>query len=452
MLGRLGREISAHPLRSAIAGGLALVCLGLILTTTLPMALARRVPGLALRLDANNSVALVTQALNLRDEMLSLLPPVQLVDQKPVKDDRDLGLDARTERSERIKQIKFDMADLAKRAIAADPLDATAYRLMAETSSDRDETRRLMTEAFARSRHETAAAFWLLNAAYERHDPVDIADKADVLLKTRRQLDAYTLSYFYTLIGSEEGRAQVVKALVAEPRWRSRFFLNARLNLSSPDDMLKLFLALKAAGSPASGEEVTPFLENSLAQDGDIVGIYNTWLQLLPEDALGDLRPVNNIDFSSDPNGTPFDWRFPKRTNVSLTLSKDPDGGDQRILGVHFPIGRIVFGGVEQVVFLRPGSYRFTAQFSGNLASKRGMRWTVACYGNPDRIGASDQLLGQQRGWQVFIFDFTVPDDGSCGAQNLRLVHDSRSPSEEYATGDVNFRKLNITRLADPAD
>lgn len=454
VLMRLVRQVVAvmaeRPITAVVCACLAVVLATVVTTTTLPIAVAERNPKMALRLGGDNAVALVTLASRRHDEMMALLPPVGLDSNgKPVKDTRDIALEARTERAEEIKRLKVEIGDLAARAIAVDPLSATAYRLAGESKSDPDEIRRLMTEAYARSRHESPAVFWLLNAAYERSDYPDVVDKADALLRTRPELRRFTLSYLYSLMASPEGRDVLVKALAADPPWRTFFFKGADIGSAGSDDMLAVLQALKALGKPASNEEITPYLDARLFQMQDVDGVYNAYLQLLPEKDLAELRPVNNLNFATDPNGTPFDWRFPKRTNVTLTLNREAPGDEDRALVVHFPIGRIVFPGIEQVVFLHPGNYRLEGQQYGHFSAKRGMRWTVQCFGNPERLAASDQLMGQMRSWQVFAFDFTIPEDGSCNVQSLKLVHDSRSPSEEYATGDIGFRRLTLTRLPD---
>jgi hypothetical protein len=65
------------------------------------------------------------------------------------------------------------------------------------------------------------------------------------------------------------------------------------------------------------------------------------------------------------------------------------------------------------------------------------------CFAGP-AAGTSDQLYGAPRDWREFSFDVTIPDDGSCDAQRLRLFHDARSASERFASGEILFRSLRI--------
>lgn len=62
--------------------------------------------------------------------------------------------------------------------------------------------------------------------------------------------------------------------------------------------------------------------------------------------------------------------------------------------------------------------------------------------------GQSDQLMGTARGWQEFSFDVTIADDGGCDAQRLRLIHDARSASEQFASGEIQFESLRVEPVA----
>ena len=56
-------------------------------------------------------------------------------------------------------------------------------------------------------------------------------------------------------------------------------------------------------------------------------------------------------------------------------------------------------------------------------------------------------LLGQSQQWRVFSFDTEVPHLSECPGEILRLVHNSRSASEELLSGEVWFSDLRLTRV-----
>ncbi len=56
-------------------------------------------------------------------------------------------------------------------------------------------------------------------------------------------------------------------------------------------------------------------------------------------------------------------------------------------------------------------------------------------------------LLGQSMRWRVFSFDAEVPQLDECSGEIVRLIHDSRSASEELLSGEVWFSDLRLKRV-----
>lgn len=142
--------------------------------------------------------------------------------------------------------------------------------------------------------------------------------------------------------------------------------------------------------------------------------------------------------------GPQAEFRLTGLRSVNVLVDFQPHAGAQeRMLKVRFGVGQVTFGGLSQVTFLSPGVYRLSGLEKGNMAAKRGLRWQMTCFAGPV-AGTSNQLYGAPRDWREFSFDFTIPDDGRCDAQRLRLFHDARSASERFASGEILFRSLRI--------
>lgn len=477
-LRNLRLAVAAHPWRAAALGVLGLLLVGFIATSSLPMALAESYPRLALMLYPDHPQALMTLARDEQRALAAALPAPPAQADAPSGTDAAAPADATAETSsdaaaeapaaatgeaitepltppaaspEELAARRAAIRDLASRTLAQAPLAADAYRLLGDTSEDLEITRQAMTEAVARSRRETVAAFWLLHQAYEGGDPDGVVRMANVLLRTRPELNRFTLSYLNSLVLTPEGRDALAAALVAQPSWRLRFLGNLGQQLAASDAPLTLFQQLKAAGSPPTEEELVPFLRARMAADKSAGAAYNIWLQLLSAEDLAKVRPVNNIDFAAAPSTLPFNWSVPRSRNAFVDFLPRGEANAGRTLRVRFGIGRVGFNGVSQVTFLAPGTYRFTGMQKGSMSAKRGMRWQVQCYSSSQMAGQSDQLMGTPRGWQEFAFDVTIPDDGGCDAQRLRLIHDARSASEQFASGEIQFESLRIEPVADAA-
>ncbi|MGE0765706.1 MAG: hypothetical protein AB7L90_04525 [Hyphomicrobiaceae bacterium] len=340
--------------------------------------------------------------------------------------------------SENIAELRAGIRDLARRVIAQDPLNATAYRLLGETTDDSKASRDALIEAVARSRRESVAVFLLLHQAHERGNYAEVVQLADELLNTQPALNRYTLRYLYSLVLVSEGREAVAETLARNPSWRWIFFASLSGQMMGASDApLALFQQLRSKGGNVSESELAPILWARIAADKSAGGAYNIWLQLLSPKEITEVSAVNNLDFSKPPGRSPFNWSLSRSANVLVDFH-------ERVLRVRFGIGQVIFGGLSQVTFLRPGSYRFSGLEKGGMAAKRGLRWQITCFAG--RVaGASDQLFGAPRDWRAFSFDVNIPDDGSCEAQRLRLIHDARSASERFASGEILFRSLRIT-------
>lgn len=439
-LHNLRLAIAVHPVRSVAFLAAGLLLAGFIATTSLPMAIADRHPQLALLLHPEHPQALLALARAERQAMADL---------PAVTEEEGTAADTATEAppptAAEIAGHRANIHDLATRVIERAPLNAAAFRMRGDTSDDLDTSRQAMVEAIARSRRETVAAFWLLHHDYERRDYPGVVRMADILLKTRPALNLYTLSYLDSLILTPEGRDALTAMLVQQPSWRRLFFGTLGRQLSASDAPLALFLQLKEAGSPPTERELIPFLQARMTVKGGIPAAYNIWLQLLPSNEILNIRPVNNLDFAGNPSVLPFNWNIPRSTNAFVDFVPKPAGEKGRILRVRFGVGQVKFGNVYQIGFLRPGTYRFSGQQKGVVSAKRGMRWQVLCYPNGPVAGQSDQLLGSPRQWRDFSFDFSIPDAPHCQAQLVRLVHDARSTSERFASGEIQFQSLEIT-------
>lgn len=454
--GGLKQALRAHPRRAGAFAGLGLVLFLLVWFGSFPVALAPLSPRLALLLAPGNPVAMMQVAHQDRRELNRLLNPPPADTRSSTARARPAATGGETPAGEtaaveapspdvttaEVQRLRDDIRDMARRIVVKSPLMADVYRLLGETAETPDAARLDMQNAYALSRREAVAAFWLLNDAFQRRDYVDGLAKIDTLLRTTPALNTYTYAYLAPMVSDPDARAALVEALKVYPPWRPAFFQSLGDKVNSDDGVL-LFLALKEAGAPATYAEMTPYLQARLYAAKDPQGSYNVWLQLLSDEELARLLPVNNPNFASDPSGSPFDWRIGRSSNVSVRLVRIKDDPQARAIRAEFGIGRVRFGGVSQVVFMRPGSYRFEGEQTGTMSAKRGMLWEVRCFPKNDLLGQSGQLFGSRRGWQGFEFDFKVPELG-CQTQIIRLLHDARSASEEYASGDIMFSKIEV--------
>jgi hypothetical protein len=424
----------------------------LVATTTLPYALAVNSPELALWLNPNNPAALLSRAETLRSQLLqqisvehglaskSGLPQQAGKFSAPISPTRQ---DAQKTRNE----LRQELRTIAKRVIRNDPLNASAFRLLAEVSTAPKEVRSLIFAAVARSRREAAGLHWLLNDATTRKDYDKASTYADILLRTEPKLAPYVVSLLGQMMGSPEGRVTLTKALASNPSWRSLFFRAIPKALRDPRSVVGLMTSLKETAHPVTIKEQKPFIQ-ALINTERVQLAYGTWLQLLPPDLLKEVKSLNNSGFNLPPSGLPFDWAMTKAVNAIGEFVRSPDKSAGLSLHIQFASGRALAPKVSQITVLPPGRYQLSGQMRGNVSGKRGLRWQISCLdGKRPVLGQTEMLLGERINWSEFSFTFNVPDVASCKGQRLRMFHDARSASEQLITGEAWFDDLSLRRL-----
>ncbi len=450
----------AHPFRTGFIGILSLALLWNILTKSLSYALATIEPDVALALNPNNPAALIAKAESLKQSLMGLANAA--TENAKAGEDKDFGQEPDTlarlpqaktgdgglEPSGEREKLRRAIRDLALRAAANDPLNAQAFRLVAEVSGGAGETRMLMQQSIERSRHESIAAFWLLNDSVYRRDFTAAFKYADILLRTRPQLGTYVFAYLSLIAEDPEGRGQLISELADGPAWRKQFFAALPPSAKNLDTPLALMTALDESGKPVSQEEIDPYLRFLIGKDrADLA--YNAWLRFLPKPQLANMGLLTNANFESAPSGLPFDWQIGSGVNAIAEIVPLAGNRFKHALHVSLGDGRIQFPEVSQVVLLGPGRYRLKGELKGEISGKRGLRWQIRCASGARRVlGETEMLLGQSQQWRIFSLEADVPQLEECRGQTLRLFHDSRSASEELLYGEVWFSDLHLERIS----
>ena len=341
-----------------------------------------------------------------------------------------------------------EIRDLAERAIANDPLNARAFRILgqiSERTSDEMQTEKLMSAAVERSMLESVAVYWMIRKSFQDQDYPETLRYADILMRTRPQ----ALSYIMPIMGKMAelpGASDDLKQLLSiSPPWRPQFFAYFPQAITDARTPLDILLSVKESTNPPSAAELRPYLD-FLIQRGFYDLAYYTWLQFLPPEKLAQAGHLYNAGFDTPPSGTPFDWVLTKGTGVTVQVAAKADRPGERALHLQFGPGRVDYRDVTQLIMLIPGAYQFQGQYKGDLVSERGLEWRVICAGKDQNvIGRGLVTRGATAQWKDLEFSFTVPETG-CPAQYVKLVFDARSASERFISGNIWFDDFKIAR------
>ena len=206
-----------------------------------------------MKLNPDNPVALITKAESLTKETCRARDHRESRRARPA-----MKRSRRASEHELIaarEALRDEIRELALRAIATDPLNARAFRLLAEISDDADQVRMLMQEAFHRSRRESVAAFWLLNDSFYKRDYRSALYYADILLRTRSRLGCAVFDYSPSLLKMTSGRELLTAKLANESELGALdFFQVLPSKAKSPETPLALMTALQELGKSANSK------------------------------------------------------------------------------------------------------------------------------------------------------------------------------------------------------
>jgi hypothetical protein len=366
--------------------------------------------------------------------------------------DRELNFPAKDETkavgqprvaSKRLGQLRQQV----ETALATEPLNAHAYRVLAqlaEVEHDPSKTEKLMQAAARHSLSEAIAAEWMMRKSFENKNYSATAFYADIFLRAHPQYMDFALPALTRMAENKEAAREIEKLLAANPPWRPKFFSGLDKVISDARVPLDLFLKLKDTTAPPTTAELGSYL-SFLLEHKLYPLAYLTWFQFLTPEQLQSAGYLFNGSFETRPSGLPFDWVMPRGVGMTLDIAPRPESADKHALFMEFGQSRVDFPGVSQTVLLPPGTYRFKGSFKGEIIGPRGLQWSVSCLGGA-AIGASQMFLGATPVWRDFEFPFSVPESG-CPAQSARLVLAARSASEQLVSGSIWFDALSILRL-----
>lgn len=484
-------ELRAHPARAVGISALCLTLLALIATTTLPAALARHAPELALALNPDQPEALMRLARQARAELRALSGssdrdlPEEANAGKPDGADADAAepdepdanappadaaadetapvlpapsaappadLPATVPTSRQQALLREEIRTLALRLEQVDPLNAAAFSLLAEVTDDEATRRSLMQEAGKRSRRDTAANIWLFQDSLANGRFETALERADILMRVEPGLRDGLLAILGGFAEDPEHRSELLAWLARSPDWREGFFRNLTRSITQADTPFLMMQQLAERGAPPSHREISRYISFLMAREVPDYA-YSVWTQTLSPEALARLGFLNNPGFEESATGGPFDWKVAAAYNAIGEIVPLPDDRTRRAFHVTLGPGRVRFPELSQMLVLPPGPYRLEGEFRGTVIGRRGLVWRMQCLYKPNPpLATSEPLIGKAPEWRLFSFTFNIPDTAACRAQSLRLLHDARSASEELVSGDAWLGGLAIYRVPDPEE
>jgi len=347
---------------------------------------------------------------------------------------------------QRLIQGKLDESEaLARRLLAADPLDGRAYRVLGNVAGlrgDRERQFAMMALAARHAPRDIPARAWAAQIALQRHDAAAAVRHYDRMLRVSSGAHPELLEMLVGLASIPEGRVALVETLATAPPWRTEYLGILAYRCPDPVDLAEIFSGLRAKGS-LSPVESALYL-GRLVKDQLWDEAFVAWAGGLSPQQLADVTaPMNGGFENPSPASGPFDWTIARRAGVDATIQPLPDGSGHA-LRVEFEGRRSDFRDVRQLLLL-PAAQGYRLEWRSrfdDLETPRGLRWTVTCASGPaGRVLATEPQAGTHP-WHASDVSFDVPEN--CPAQWLALEIDARIAAETQARGTAWFDDVRV--------
>lgn len=338
---------------------------------------------------------------------------------------------------------RANMRALAERALAAAPLNATAYRFLAFVEPSSAATETLMRKAVAHSMRETIAVMWLIQTDFLRNNYAEASDYSDIVLRTSPELSEYIVPIMARIAESPGGRAEIERLLRVDPPWRWFFFNRLNMSIADHSTPLELLLDMRYHGIQPAPTEVNPYV-TMLMREGDGALAHEAWKKLLPDDRQPGNALIYNEHFLYPPSGAPFDWSFGGGKGIDTEIVNRLDKPGQRALDVQFGAGLTDPLVARQTLRLAPGKYVFHSRFTGRIDARRGVAWQLSCFPEEHApLGKSEPIFAALSEWRDVSMTFAVPTD-NCELQVLQLSLNQVSDSDRIVSGRLWFADLSL--------
>jgi hypothetical protein len=444
------REVAI--IRRIVIAALAALLIWQVVTRSLVAYLANASPELALKIDPSYPQALLNLA-----EASVLAAARAAANSQPSQDparDQATDLDRLKGLSDMARAVPHSAPPIARevvrhwveQALAAQPRNARALRLLgqiAEHDGDEAKAARYMEAAARTSIRESAAVYWMMRKTQEDRDFDAALYYADALLRTRSQVLPVVMPLLGRMAEDPVAKDKLKRIIATNPPWRSQFFAALPRAVTDARTPLEFLLSAKESITPNNLRDyLSVLIEHKFYELA-----YYAWLQFLEPRQLSNMGLLFNGSFETPPSGLPFDWLIPAGRGYTVDIAQRTDQSDQMALLLQFGPGRVEMSSIEQVLLLAPGTYRFEAQYRGEIIGRRGLVWRLGCISAPATavLGQSPMVTGIASDWRKIEFSFSVPAE-DCRAQRLRLELDARMASEQLVSGFAWFDEVTVSR------
>jgi hypothetical protein len=333
--------------------------------------------------------------------------------------------------------------NLARRALAASPINVQATRTLGQAISTEDPmaSARLMLISAQLGWRDPLTQIWIIQRAIAARNPQVAVRRAEGMVRLEEQ-PALIAMMLRLLAMDPKARSMMVASLAQKPVWRGVFLTHQeKIPAQQLPGLLSILTDLAHTHNPPTADEARPILE-ALVDTGDVAKGFELHRLLFERN-----RPVlvsnagferTDVGYEVNSSASPFDWIL---LNVGRSSAAIEGEGRSHVLDVT-AAGEIEGRVAQQLVALQPGSYvlSFRVRPDDPTAGQR-VKWGLRCAeGAPVLFTQPPAQLAADR-WTVKQYGFSIGSE--CRSQVLELRVD---PSLGTAPVDVKFDDIQLRR------
>lgn len=304
----------------------------------------------------------------------------------------------------------------ARALLTREPLQGRAFRMLARIAAEEgrnDEALALYQIAARRAPRDRRAVLGLTQQLLDRGDTAQALRWIDFYLRTSgddSRAKGQVLAWLTAMAQDGRFADALADRLRQDPPWRGQMVNLLARNPAAGNRVLGEL----SDGGALKPEEFDAWI-NGLITVGDWEEADSRWRARFGAAA----GLVHNGDFTRDPRGVGFDWRFPGGADFSTDFESVAGTGG-RALVLRFYDQRARGSLLEHALKLTPGDHALRLRLRARaLRAEVGLVWQIFCSGNSNPLATGAPISGSLD-WTSREMAFSVPAEG-CSGQWLRL-------------------------------
>ncbi|MCS6627388.1 hypothetical protein N0B44_31220 [Roseibacterium beibuensis] len=321
-------------------------------------------------------------------------------------------------------------AVLARETLARSPFNVRALRVigLTEARAGRDVAAdEILTLAGNWSLRDDPTHAWLVEYRLRRGDYASAFAHADTLVRRREDIRPTVFRLFTAAATQDAARAlpEIAALVDARPSWRQAYLDSLYADVEGLQVAASLAILLQRGDAPLTNQELSQ-LYMHLLDKGQVEAVRTVRARLNRPPAA----PVSNGGFDDADAPQPFQWRLAQEAGAVVEIVADDVRPADPALRIDYD-GYSTVRFAEQLLFLTPGRYRFTAEARAEAGEPgQRMAWTVTCSPSDLRVLSTPAVGRSATVWSPISAEFTIP--AGCPGQWLRL--ESRGDDRRAST------------------